>query len=256
MSLSICCFASGSKGNCSYVSDGKTDILIDLGISATRAEKCLEAIGVDPNGVGILVTHSHSDHIGGIKNFVKRHPSIAVHCQRESALAIMNITGVLPTVENRSAVFGNLTVNAIPVPHDVPCFGYEVESDGKRVAVVTDVGAMRSDVLNALSSCDLVMLEANHDAEMLRQNSSYTAALKARITSSHGHLSNADCADACAFLAGHGVKNFILAHLSEENNLPDLALKAVREGIAHCGIMDARVVCASQNKPTGMFEVC
>lgn len=256
MSLKMCCFASGSKGNCCYVSDGATDILIDLGISALRAEKCLAAVGADMSRLHILLTHSHSDHLGGIKVFCRRHPQVKVHCQSESARQVAFITGVGPVVEGRSFVIGDIAVDAVPVPHDVPCFGYVVKNRGKCVGVVTDIGMAGDGVLGELSRCDLVMLEANHDVERLKHNPTYSAQLKARIASSHGHLSNADCANACAYLAGRGVKNFILAHLSEENNTPQLALAAVRAGLTGMGVTDANITVAAQDMPTGLFEVC
>ena len=252
----MCCFASGSKGNCCYVSDGETDILIDLGISASRVEACLAAVGVDPDRVSVLITHSHSDHIGGIKVFAKRHPAAKFLCQKESMASVAYQTGITPSVEARVFSVGGITVEAVPVPHDVPCFGYIIRNHERAVAVVTDVGMVSPNVLNSLSGCDLVMLEANHDIERLRRNPTYSAQLKRRISSEYGHLSNADCAGACAFLAEHGVKNFILAHLSEDNNDPTLAVAAVSDEISGLGITDARIVAASQHKPTGLFEVC
>lgn len=256
MSLSVCCFASGSKGNCCLVTDGGTNLLIDLGISASRAELCLRAVAVDPNSVHVLVTHSHSDHIAGIKTFHKKFPRSVVHCQSESCAEICRLVGLAPTVDERDFVIGGIAVSAVPVPHDVPCFGYVLHSKKKSVAIVTDVGAIKEPTLDMLCGCGLVVLEANHDPDMLRNNRNYSAALKMRIASQHGHLSNPDCAKACAYLAGHGVKNFILAHLSEDNNDPELAATVVARGIESAGISDARVVCASQNKPTGMYELC
>lgn len=254
--LKMCCFASGSKGNCCYVSDGDTDILIDLGISASRAEACLNALGVNPDRVHVLVTHSHTDHIGGIKMFAKKHAGAIFHCQKESAAAVVYNTKVQPTVDERTFSIGNITVVAVPVSHDVPCFGYIIKSEDRAVAVVTDIGTVKPNLLMGLSECSLVMLEANHDVERLMRNPVYPPQLKARIRSVYGHLSNADCAQACAFLAGHGVRNFILAHLSEDNNDPALAVSAVSDEIAGLGITDARIVAALQHKPTGLFEVC
>lgn len=257
MGLKMCCFASGSKGNCSYVSDGETNILIDMGISATRAEGYLSVLGVDPDCVNVFVTHSHTDHIGGLKVFCKKHPHAAVHCRRESAGEIYRISGVTPIVDEARAVsVGGLTVTAMPVPHDVPCFGYIVRSGERRVAVVTDIGAVDEPVIDELGRCNIVMLESNHDIEMLRRNPTYSQALKARIASRYGHLSNVDCAAACAMLASRGVNNFILAHLSEENNTQDLALSVVNGALGAVGRTGLRVVAASQNKPTGLFEVC
>ena len=256
MGLRICCLASGSKGNCCYVSDGRTDILIDLGISALRAEKCLSVLGVNADGVNVIVTHSHSDHVGGLKIFCKRHASARVYCQKESANAVEYFAGVEPCVEERSFTVGTLSVTAVPASHDVPCFGYVITDGVKRVSVMTDVGTVNRAQLDAFCACDIVMIECNHDREMLAANPNYTPVLKARIASCRGHLSNTDCAGACAFLASSGVKNFILAHLSEENNTDEKALAAVRSAVISAGVLDARIIAAKQNEMTGLYEVC
>lgn len=256
MSLKICSLASGSKGNCCYVSDGRTDILIDLGISATRVEKCLNILGADAESVSVLVTHSHSDHIGGLKTFCKRHGKVRVLCQKECVSAVERSAGICAERAERRFEMGGLSVSAIPVSHDVPCFGYIISDGEHRVAIVTDVGTLDADQLFALGSCDIVMLEANHDIQKLNANPHYTPMLKARIRSEHGHLSNADCASACAYLASNGVKNFILAHLSEENNDPFVAAREVEKSIGDSGVTGVRVVVAPQDGMTGLFEVC
>ncbi len=256
MGLKFCALASGSKGNCCYVSDGTTDILIDMGISATRVEKCLGVLGVNPDTARILITHSHSDHINGLKVFCKNHPTAKVICQQESINAVARAEDITPLVAKRSFLVGGMSVTALPVSHDVPCFGYVITSGNSRIAVVTDIGKVSTEQLNALSSCNIVMLEANHDIDKLNANPRYSAMLKARILSSHGHLSNVDCAAACAYLAGNGVKNFVLAHLSEENNDPELALSTVKSSIIDAGIIDARVTAARQDAMSGLYEVC
>lgn len=256
MSLKFCALASGSKGNCCFISDGTTNILIDLGISATRAEKCLRVLGVDPDDVSVLVTHSHSDHIGGLKIYCKKHPSVKVYCQNECCRAVATAEEITPVRAERRFGIGGLDITALPVSHDVPCFGYVVAGGNNRIAVVTDIGRVTSEQLSALSACDIVMLEANHDLDMLGANPRYTPALKARIRSDYGHLSNIDCASACAFLAANGVKNFVLAHLSEENNTPNAALDAVKRSVADSGVQDVRIIAAGQNLMTGLFEIC
>lgn len=257
MSLRICSLASGSKGNCCFVSDGTTDILVDLGISAGRAQKCLSVLGADADRLTVLVTHAHTDHVGGLNVFCKKHADVRVLCQREcaSGVAAAGHVDVVSVPERRFTV-GTLAVTAIPVSHDVPCFGYIVSDGSKKAAVVTDVGALNTAQLTALSSCDIVMLECNHDIDKLRANPRYSDSLKARILSKHGHLSNADCAAACTFLASNGVKNFILAHLSEDNNEPELAVGAVTNALGTAGFSGVRVVAATQNAMTGLFEVC
>ncbi|MCH5156040.1 MAG: MBL fold metallo-hydrolase [Clostridiales bacterium] len=256
MSLKICCLASGSKGNCCYVSDGTTDILIDLGISATRAEKCLSVLGVNPDNVRILVTHAHSDHINGLKIFCKKHGSVKVVCQKEVAEAVARAEGIAPLVAQRTFRVGDMNVTALPVSHDVPCFGYVVSDGAHSVAVITDIGRVSVEQMNALSSCGIVMLECNHDVEMLKANPRYEYRLKKRILSDCGHLSNSDCATACAYLASNGVKRFILAHLSEENNTPDLAVNTVSSSIADAGVTDFRITAAKQDAMSGLYEIC
>ena len=256
MSLKICSFASGSRGNCCYISDGSTDLLIDLGISALAAERCLKAVGANPDRIAVAITHSHSDHIGGLKVFCKKHAGTTLFCQRECVSEINYGTGITPTVVGRVFTVGTITVHAVPVSHDVPCFGYIVESGGKSVAVVTDTGCISLDALGAMSSCGVVMIEANHDPARLRANPRYSYQVKTRIASNHGHLSNGDCAAACAYLARNGVRSFILAHLSEENNLPELAVSEVKRGIERTGITGVSVIAATQNAMTGLYEVC
>lgn len=256
MGLKFCALASGSKGNCCYISDGKTDILIDLGISALRAEKCLKVLGVDADGVTVIVTHAHSDHVGGLRTFCKKHPNVRVLCQNECKAGITSAGGIVPERQPRIFSVGTLNVTAVPVSHDVPCFGYVVSDGIKKAAVLTDIGKVDGTQLSLLSDCDIVMLESNHDLDMLRANPHYTSVLKARIASAHGHLSNADCATACAYLAGNGVKNFVLAHLSEENNDPELALSQVKRSLSDAGATGARVIAARQDAMSGLFEVC
>ena len=256
MSLKLCAIASGSKGNCCYVSDGATDILIDLGISLTRAEQCLKVLGVDPDKVTLLVTHAHFDHISGIKRFCKKHTGVKVLCQKEVAKGLQQAEGIVPTVSPRSFSLGNLSVVALPVSHDVPCFGYIISDGVHSVAVVTDIGRVSAEQMNALSACGIVMLESNHDVDMLKANPRYDYRLKMRILSDNGHLSNVDCAAACAYLAANGVKRFILAHLSEENNKPELAIKTVARSIAETGMCDVCVTAAGQNAMSGLYEIC
>ena len=230
--------------------------MIDLGISATRAERCLSVLGVNPDALNILVTHAHTDHVNGLKAFCKKHARAKVVCQKEVADGVKCATSVLPLIAERSFYVGNMLVTALPVSHDVPCFGYVVSDGVHSVAVVTDVGRVSVEQMNALSACGIVMLESNHDVAMLKANPRYDYRLKQRILSDKGHLSNADCAAACAYLASGGVKRFILAHLSEENNNPELAVKAVSSSIADAGIADAVVTAAGQDAMTGLYELC
>lgn len=228
--MKICVFASGSSGNCLLLSSGDTNILIDAGISMRRVVSALAQTGHTMGDIGgVLITHEHSDHISGLKMLVKHH-AVPVYAPHTVA---NRLCGMLPGIEDclhvipvgERFVIGGISVTAFHTPHDTDeSVGYRIE-DGSVFALATDMGHVTEEVEQALSGADAVLIESNHDEEMLRYGP-YPVYLKRRILSDRGHLSNGSCAQLARRLAEKGTGSIILGHLSRENNRPELALAA------------------------------
>ena len=194
--MKIAVFASGSGGNCMLLSHKDTHILIDAGISMRRVESSLRGLGLTVKDIGgVLITHEHSDHISGLKMLVKHH-GIDIYAPRTVA---NRLRGMLPEAEDnlleipvgRSFQLGRLTVRAFHTPHDTDeSVGYRIEGGGC-FAIATDMGRVTDEVLAGLVGADTVLVESNHDINMLKTGR-YPAYLKQRILSSNGHLSNED----------------------------------------------------------------
>lgn len=233
--LKFCTLFSGSSGNCLFVGDGETNILIDAGVSGKRIEKALNDIGENCNTVsGILVTHEHQDHINGV-GILSRRFCIPVYANEKTWEAIDRdkLLGKMPEENKRlingaeSVVIGTMRVKACKISHDAADpVAYTIISGGHKIGVATDMGFVSDDVRKHLQGCELALVEANHDVEMLKAGK-YPYQLKRRILSDSGHLSNESAAELVHHLARQGTKRFILGHLSAENNYPRLAYEAV-----------------------------
>ena len=228
--MTICTLASGSKGNCTYIKSDKTEILIDAGISRRATEKALNSVGTTIGNItAIFITHEHSDHVKALEQ-ITRYADIPLVMNLPTAQALANGMGreyarlikLLPA--GRSVNLASMSVYAFNTPHDsAGSMGYTVDcKDGSRAGVATDIGCVTDEVRDALTGCGTVVLESNHDEKMLLEGS-YPMQLKKRIMSGRGHLSNKSCAEFIPYLADKGTRNFILYHLSEENNRPELA---------------------------------
>lgn len=232
-------FASGSGGNCALVQGGGSRVLIDAGISARRIRTALGAEGLCPEDLdGIFITHEHTDHITGLPVFMKKTP-LPVYAPAAVARALRRALsacgGTDPFVYDmpmeRPLPLGDMTVTAFPTPHDTPqSAGYRLEAEGEAVAMATDTGCVTDVMLAYLSGAETVLIEANHDVDMLRRGP-YPAGLKRRILSDRGHLSNGECAWLAAVLAHRGAEQIVLGHLSRENNCPALAQRAVSRAL-------------------------
>ena len=238
----FCSLFSGSSGNCTYISSGQSGILIDAGVSAKRIREALNARGVDLSSIqGIFVTHEHSDHIAGVRVLAKQC-GCPVYASK-GTLTGMDKANALPETEifalsaGESVAVGDLQVSAFATPHDTPeSTGYAVETDdGTKLAVATDMGELLKPVFDILCGCDLILLESNHDVQMLRSGP-YPPFLQERILGRRGHLSNAACAAALPSLVNAGVSRIILGHLSDHNNTPSLALDTSRSSLTEAGI--------------------
>ena len=253
---------SGSSGNCIFIKDGSTELLIDAGKSCAAIEKSLSAQGSTLGRIAsIFVTHEHSDHTCSLETISRKH-QIPVYIADLSYDSLVRQGSYLSRFAKRvdvgfSIKIGTLTVSSFPVPHDsAQNVGYIISSDdGDSIGIATDIGHLTSELGQRLCPCRHVIVESNHDIEMVK-NGPYPAYLKSRILSNGGHLSNDKCAEFCAYLCDHGVKEITLAHLSRENNLPKLAYETVKTRLCACGFEDTVLkvafadipVCATNGK--------
>ena len=258
--------SSGSCGNAVYVRCGETPFLIDCGLPGCRIERALRAIGEDPAGLSfILVTHAHADHTSGIGVMARRY-RLPVYAssgtwewmRRDERL------GVIPE-ECRREFFRDPEIDSLPpsisisafsTPHDaLDSVGYRIAYNGRAAAVATDIGYVSLEVRSALEGADLVLLESNHDVEML-ENGHYPEDLKKRVRGNRGHLSNRDAGRLAAELVRKGTTKIYLGHISQDNNTPRLALETVRRELRGAGIdpqTDVRLLLAKRGEPS---EAC
>ncbi|MBR2967769.1 MAG: MBL fold metallo-hydrolase [Clostridia bacterium] len=255
MGLKICSIASGSSGNCIYLASDTTTVVIDAGVSCKRIKQSLLAIGASCNEVNLLVTHSHSDHVCGLKMMCKSlSPTVYAHYLTSPRISLL-LDGYNNLREFSGDFYiGDMTISPFKVSHDVPCVGYSVYQGGRKISVVTDVGALTADNMRAIQGSNVVLIESNHDEKMLMANTRYPMELKRRILSDRGHLSNAACAQAVVKCVKSGAKQIILGHLSMENNTPELACAASYSALKSEGL-SANICVALQDKMSELIEV-
>ena len=231
----------------------KTAVLIDAGRNCKAVSLSLQSLGLELSDISaIFVTHEHSDHISALEVMSKRHP-VDIHVTEPSARELCRGRAAAENaVIHRGLIFeetvGDLHFRSFPLPHDsMAHVGYTVTcDDGDCVGVATDLGFASDETVENLSHCRKVVVEANHDVQMLK-GGIYPYYLKQRILSKFGHLSNADCARLCTKLAGFGCEAFMLAHLSSENNMPELAMNTVSGTLAENGFSGITVKVAPRD---------
>ena len=226
--INITVLGSGSKGNCTLVETQNTKLLIDCGFSARETVKRLESVGVNPTEINaILLTHEHKDHTAGVATFAKKF-EVPVF-GNEISLAEYTRSTDAPNIEfndfkTDDFYFRELTIAPFEVSHDSRhCNGYAIYCEGEKFSLATDLGYVDERILASMEGSQTIVLESNHEPDYLMANPHYPAILKERIAGRRGHLSNQDCANAILQLAKSGTQNFVLAHLSHENNTPQKA---------------------------------
>lgn len=246
--MNIFSLKSGSRGNAALLYSDKTKILIDCGSSGKALTAALSGLDITPDELnGIVVTHEHTDHISGIGVMMRRYglPVWANHATWEAmSPSIGNVPDTLIRTFHTGDSFeiGDIGVSPFSIPHDAADpVGYCFESGGEKIAVATDIGELKKDLFTAIRGSKTVLLEANHDVNML-EIGSYPMSLKRRIRGKLGHLSNDDAGKAAEFLVNLGTENILLGHLSEENNYPELALQTVACALSCAGIKIGRDV--------------
>lgn len=265
--MKLCSIASGSSGNCIYIGSQTTGLLVDTGISKKRIEQGLLEIAVDPEGLqGILITHEHSDHIQGLGVMSRKYhlPIFGTKGTIEAIKATRSLGQIeesLYHVINKDETFavGDMEIHAISTSHDAADpVAYQFQCDGKRGAVITDLGTYDEHIIDSLQQLDLLLLEANHDVRML-QVGSYPYYLKQRILGNRGHLSNDSSAQLLCELIHGKMKHVLLGHLSKENNMEELAYETVRQEVEQaadgCGCSQLHIGIARRDCPSDMLEV-
>ena len=249
---------SGSKGNSVVIEAGRTRVLIDAGFSRYGMQKRLEFMDVAPSSIeAVIVTHEHGDHVKGVAAGAKRWGwrILATAGTRTGCASLARAT--VETISARGKFrIGDIDVATIATSHDAnePLAVVATSREtGARAAIVYDLGVCTEAVMRAVHDVEILMIEANHDVEMLRRGP-YPPVLQNRIRSRYGHLSNDDAAAVARKCAHKGLTHLVLAHLSQKNNRPQVALETVRaalEGTPFSG----QITAASQGRPSGPFEV-
>jgi phosphoribosyl 1,2-cyclic phosphodiesterase len=262
MGVSVAVLASGSRGNSTIIAGGKTKILLDAGISCRETFKRMKAIGEDPHSLSaILITHEHCDHVYGLRVLAKKlnvpvFMTALTHHAWEKTLR--DEDGEYPELERleafssgRSFQVGDIAVTPFTIPHDAADpVGFTFRAEGIKVGVATDIGYLPVSVIDHLRGCDALVLESNHDLEMLR-GGPYPWSVKQRVMSRVGHLSNEALAEFFASDYDGGAAYVVLAHLSEQNNHPEIARGAAERALGHRRtLLQNRVMLALQSGPT------
>ena len=275
--IKFLCLASGSSGNCYFLKTDKSCLLIDAGLPVRTIKRLLRQYGFALETVdGIFVTHDHADHIKAIGHLANDFGK-PIYATEKVHLGINAnyCTTSKVTEPSRRYIYkgetvqvGDFRVTPFEVSHDSSdCVGYKVEAEGVTFCLATDIGQVTPAIADAIGQANYLVIEANHDEEMLQQGP-YPAYLKGRIHSSRGHLSNRECGDALATYAMPHLRQVWLCHLSEENNHPELARKTVETALRSCGIVacsgfigqhdgqaDFGLEVLNRQTPTGVFEL-
>lgn len=256
--MKVCSLASSSKGNCTIVYNDDEILIVDMGITLKDLEEKLIRLGLDANNIiGVLVSHEHSDHTKGIKALNKKY-LVPVYCHYDAFDGVLRKTGVSGGAVTRFSFtpfnVGSFTIDPFKVSHDVHCVGFNIFENKNKISIVTDLGYTTKDIVERLYDSRMVILEANHDEQMVA-NGPYPPVLKARILGRQGHLSNLSSAKVVVDIAQHGVRQVLFAHLSEENNTPELCYKTICDYCASKGVEPNVNILLDIAKPYGVGPI-
>ncbi len=259
MGLRIVPLASGSNGNSTLVEIGGTRLLVDAGLSAKALGVALESVGVAPGSIDwIVLSHEHHDHARGAVRFSRKH-NVPLICSWPTLDAMeaspAHVASWQPLEPGRVLDLGKVTIDPFSIPHDaVDPLGFVFEGEGIRVGVATDVGHATARVVEHLQDCHVLLVESNHDDDMLRDGP-YPWHLKERVRGRLGHLSNYEAAWLLEQVVGDNCQNVLLGHLSEQNNTPELAVESARKALARGGRDSIEVRVAERRRPSPAVEL-
>ncbi len=245
--------SSGSRANCTFLEAAGTRVLIDCGLSATEAVRRLLYIGIEPASINaILLTHEHRDHIYGVSTLSRRF-SIPVYVNKKTKKHLPRVHAFELFTTGTPFELNHLTVNPFKIDHDAADpVAFTIHGEGLTFAHVTDLGCVTPTVRESIEKANALVLESNHDSELLR-SCGYPWPLVQRISSSQGHLSNETAAALVAEVLHPELSHLVLGHLSENSNTPDLALSTLQQHIDPSAI--SIVTCGSVTQPTALFDV-
>ena len=261
--MKFCSLYSGSSGNCIFVGNEDTNILIDAGVSGARIENALHEIGEEACNIqAILITHEHQDHIAGAGTLSRRFniPLFAASgtwdkINSDKLLTKIKTENQISVSAGHSFNVGSLSVSPFNIPHDAAMpVAYSIKNDCRKISVVTDMGFVTDEIRANVSGSYIAMVESNHDIEMLKHGP-HPWHLKNRILSRTGHLSNDYAADFISYLATFGTKYIVLGHLSEKNNLPSLAYDTARMSLERNGFFPSENIYLSVAPRGGIGDV-
>jgi len=260
VSLRFSVLASGSSGNAFYIESNETRLLVDAGLSGKQIDRLFQEINIDPHTLtGILVTHEHSDHIKGL-GVVARKYQLPIYANRKTWQAMEDSLGQLTTDQkfefavDQVKTFNDLDIRSFAVSHDAaePMF-FTFHKGDRKVALVTDLGYVSESIKHIVADADAYIFEANHDVEMLRMGR-YPWSVKRRILSDSGHVSNEDCGYALSEVIGNNTERIYLAHLSQDNNMKELAKMSVDQILQKHGI-NIDIHHTDPKSPTPLFKI-
>lgn len=254
--IKVSVLASGSKGNSTYIEAKEAKILVDIGTSCLYIERNLRDLGINPEELdGIVLTHTHVDHIQGIRVFVKKYHtrvylSKVMYDELEKSMYLPNYTCI-----DTEFSIKDIEVQVLKTSHDTDdSNGYIFSSNGINVAYITDTGYVHRKYYPKLKNMSLYIMESNHDVEML-MNSKYPYQIKQRILGDRGHLSNIDAASYLSSFVGEQTKDIILIHLSEENNTEQLAFHTLKQQLEKRDCTPVKIIISKQTERTELIEL-
>jgi phosphoribosyl 1,2-cyclic phosphodiesterase len=252
--MEVVVLGSGSAGNSCLVSGAGARVLVDIGLSAKQTTARLAQLGIEPSDItAICLTHEHSDHTSGLKTFLKPWP-VPVYCNAATARCFPQSAPAFRLFETGATFhIEGLAVRSFSVPHDASDpVGFRFEEGTTAFATLTDLGFATSLAINALRGVAGLLIEANYDEMLLQNDRKRPWSVKQRISSRHGHLSNAAAAEVLKRMDAGSLASVVLGHLSRDCNDPDLALKAASEGLnGH----STNLLCASQECPSPVIQL-
>ncbi len=257
---------SSSSGNMYLIESKEANILIDIGVTYKKVNEALKFFSKEPSNIdAIFITHEHSDHIKGLNIFIKNNPDIPVYTSVGTSEYIINslkkcnisYDNIFPISDIKEIKIKDLTINYFSTSHDaIDPVGYKIKSGDKSITIATDLGIMTNEVFTHLKNTSLPVIETNYDKEMLLAGK-YPFDVKRRIAGPFGHLSNEDSSQVILKLAKNGTRDFLLSHMSENNNMPELAKETITSTLSLAGfnLEDFNINIATKNFSSEVYEL-